>query len=140
MMASMMVRSEIELGVPATELHVAIAREAAESLTCDKQPVVVEIPKEYPKVVVTSFSVPQARQMDVVDRIAKRMVLDMEDYQDQCICFPKSEAEKRHDQRKLERAKERRRQARLAREMLEKRTLGGQSRSDGTRMLAETDR
>ena len=140
MMASMMVRSEIELGVPATELHVAIAREAAESLTCDKQSVVVETAKEYPKFVVTSFSVPQARQMDVVDRIAKRMVLDMEDYQDQCICFPKSEAEKRRDQRKLERAKERRRQARLAREMLEKRTLGGQSRSDGTRMLAETDR
>ena len=79
MMASMMVRSEIELGVPATELHVAIAREAAESLTCDKQSVVVEIPKEYPKFVVTSFSVPQARQMDVVDRISKRMVLDVED-------------------------------------------------------------
>ena len=52
----------------------------------------------------------------------------------------KATPKKRRDQRKLERAKERRRQARLAREMLEKRTLGGQSRSDGTRMLAETDR
>jgi len=108
-MATMMVRSEIELRVPATERHVKIARSAAESLTCDKSSVHVEIPTEYPKYLQTSFLVPKARQMDVVDRIAKGMALEMVDYQTHAIYFPMSEAERLRDQRKLERAKERRR-------------------------------
>lgn len=106
---TMMVRSEIELGVPATERHVKIARSAAGRLTCDKNSVLVEIPREYPKYLLTSFLIPKARQMDVVDHIAKGMAFEMVDYQDQVICFPKSEAERLRDQRKLERAKERRR-------------------------------
>ena len=44
------------------------------------------------------------------------MRMEMEDYQNQILCFLKSEAEERRDLRKLERAKERRRQARLLRE------------------------
>jgi hypothetical protein len=58
--------------------------------------------------------VPKARQSDVRDRIAKAMAMQREDYEYQTIVFPKTGAERRRDQRKLERAKELRRLARLA--------------------------
>ena len=46
--------------------------------------------------------VPKARQSDVCDRIAKAMAMQREDYEYQTIVFPKTGAERRRDQRKLE--------------------------------------
>ena len=113
---TMMVKSYVELTVPAAECHLKVAREAAEGLTTDKSAVTVEVLADEPKVVVTTFPMVRARQIDVVDRIMHAFALDMDDYSTQSIGFPKSEAEQRRDQRKLERAKERRRERRAARE------------------------
>ena len=112
----MSVVSYVELSVPAEERHLKVARSAAESLTSDKSAVTIEIPKENPKLIVTKFPMLRARQIDVVDRVAHAFAMDMEDYEDQSVGFPKSEAEKRRDKRKLERAKERRRERRAMRE------------------------
>ena len=115
-MDDMLVRSKIELSVPVAERHINAAREAASYLTTDKSSIQIEIVGEGKNWIYTTFPVKRARQVDVCDRIAKGMSMEMEDYQDQSICFLKSEAEQRRDQRKLERAKERRRQARMLRE------------------------
>jgi len=108
----MLVRSYVTLSVPAEERHLKTAREAAESLTTDKTAVTVEVPKENPKLIVTTFPMKRGRQMDVSDRVMDAFSMDMEDYSDQGVGFPKSEAEERRDRRKLERAKERRRERR----------------------------
>lgn len=115
-MADMLVRSKIELSVPVAERHINAAREAASYLTTDKSSIQIEIAGEGKNWIYTTFPVKQARQVDMCDRIAKEMSMEMEEYQDQILCFLKSEAEQRRDQRKLERAKERRRQARMLRE------------------------
>ena len=115
-MKTMMVRSYVELTVPAGERHLKVAREAAEGLTTDKSAVSVEVPPDEPNTVVTTFPMARARQNDVADRIMHAFAMDMEDYSTQSVGFPKSEAEQRRDQRKLERAKERRRERRAARE------------------------
>ena len=115
-MADMLVRSEIELSVPVADCHINAAREAASYLTTDKSSIQIEIVGEGKNWIYTTFTVKRARQVDVCDRIAKEMSMEMEDYQDQILCFLKSEAEQRRDQRKLARAKERRRQARMLRE------------------------
>ena len=113
-MKTMMVESQIKLSVPATARHIETARDAAKYLTCDEESVKVEVSDGHPNWVVTSFVVPRARQIDVADKIMEDMSMDMEDYNGQELCFPKSEAEMLRDQRKLERAKERRRLARAA--------------------------
>ena len=115
-MDDMLVRSKIELSVPVAERHINAAREAASYLTTDKSSIKIEVVGEGKNWIYTTFPVKRARQVDVCDRIAKEMSMEMEDYQDQILCFLKSEAEQRRDQRKLERAKERRRQARMLRE------------------------
>ena len=115
-MKTMMVRSYVELTVPAGERHLKVAREAAEGLTTDKSAVSVEVPPDEPNTVVTTFPMARARQNDVADRIMHAFAMDMEDYSTQSVGFPKSEAEQRRDQRKLERAKERRRERRAVRE------------------------
>ena len=115
-MDDMLVRSKIELSVPVAERHINAAREAASYLTTDKSSIKIEVVGEGKNWIYTTFPVKRARQVDVCDRIAKEMSMDMDDYQDQILCFLKSEAEQRRDQRKLERAKERRRQARMLRE------------------------
>ncbi len=115
-MDDMLVRSKIELSVPVAERHINAAREAASYLTTDKSSIKIEVVGEGKNWIYTTFLVKRARQVDVCDRIAKEMSMEMEDYQDQILCFLKSEAEQRRDQRKLARAKERRRQARMLRE------------------------
>lgn len=115
-MDDMLVRSKIELSVPVAERHINAAREAASYLTTDKSSIKIEVVGEGKNWIYTTFPVKRARQVDVCDRIAKEMSMEMEDYQDQILCFLKSEAEQRRDQRKLARAKERRRQARILRE------------------------
>ena len=115
-MDDMLVGSKIELSVPVAERHINAAREAASYLTTDKSSIQIEIVGEGKNWIYTTFPVKRACQVDVCDRIAKEMSMEMEDYQDQMLCFLKSEAEQRRDQRKLERAKERRRQARMLRE------------------------
>jgi hypothetical protein len=115
-MANMKVVSEIELSVPVAEKHIEAAKSAASFLTTDQSSIQIEIEGENKNWICTSFLVKRARQMDVCDKIMREMRMDMEDYQDQTLYFPKTEAERRREQRKQERAKERRRLARFQRE------------------------
>ena len=115
-MADMLVRSKIELSVPVAERHINAAREAAMCLTTDESAIQIEIMGKGKNWICTTFPMKRARQIDVCDRIMDEMSMEMEDYQDQILCFLKSEAEERRDRRKLERAKERRRQARMLRD------------------------
>ena len=98
-MADMLVRSEIELSVPVAERHINAAREAASYLTTDKSSIQIEIVGEGKNWIYTTFPVKRARQVDVCDRIAKEMSMEMEDYQDQ-IAKPGCCAKRRNKIRK----------------------------------------
>lgn len=89
-MADMMVKSGIELTVPAAKKHLVAARKAAECLTTDNAAVIVEVSADDPKMVITMFPMKRARPTDVVDRIMRTMAMDMEDYSDQWVAFPKT--------------------------------------------------
>jgi hypothetical protein len=76
----------IDLSVAPQEKHVAAMRSAARSLTDDPESVRVTCPPAAPKKVCAHFSVPDARQEGVVDRIGRRF-WQVEDYQDLSIGF-----------------------------------------------------
>ena len=105
--AEMTVCSEVELSVTPAERHIQAAREAAELLTTDKSRIEISAAGKF---LSTRFPMKRARQIDIVDRIMHTFSMDMEDYETQAVYFPKSAAERERDQRKLERAKERRRE------------------------------
>jgi len=44
---------------------------------------------------IAAFTIPKARQIDVIDNIMPTFSLDMDDYQDQTVWFPKK-ARKRY--------------------------------------------
>ncbi len=76
----------IELSVAPQEKHIAAMSSAARSLTDDPESVRVICPPAEPKKIRAQFSVPDARQEDVVDRIGRRF-WQVEDYQDSSIGF-----------------------------------------------------
>jgi len=79
---------EVRLSVRPTEKHREQARSAARYLTDDDESVRVTCPRATPKRVLAEFTIPKARQMDVVDGIAKSF-WNMEDYGTCTIWFPK---------------------------------------------------
>jgi hypothetical protein len=84
----------IDLSVAPEEKHVAQMRSAALSLTDDPDSVQVSCPPSSPKQICVQFSVPKARQEDVVDRIG-RQFWNVENYNDVGICFSKRTRPKR---------------------------------------------
>ena len=76
----------IDLSVAPQEKHVVAMRSAARSLADDPQGVRVTCPPDTPKKICAFFSVPDARQEDVVDRIGRRF-WQVEDYQNSSIGF-----------------------------------------------------
>ena len=83
------VRVQVDLSVAPAEKHLTEIRSAADSLTDDRNSVCVSVPADKPQSMVAAFTIPKARQMDVVDKIMRRFALTMEDYQDQTAWFPK---------------------------------------------------
>ncbi len=83
----MKVTVTIALTVLALEKHWRQMRGAAEVLTDAKNSVQVSQPAGKPKRLVVSFSVPKARQADVVDHIARQFWYWIEDYSDSAIGF-----------------------------------------------------
>jgi len=84
--ANMEVSVTIDLSVVPGEKHVAQMRSAADALTDDPKSVQVNCPKPSPKQLCAQFSVPDARQEDVVDRIG-RQFWQVENYNDSRIGF-----------------------------------------------------
>jgi len=83
------VRVQVDLSVAPAKTHLAEMRSAADSLTDDRKSVRVSVPEDKPKSMIASFTIPKARQSDVVDKIMRRFALFMEDYQNQTAWFPR---------------------------------------------------
>ncbi len=83
---TMEVSITIDLSVAPQEKHVAAMRSAARSLTDDPESVRVTCPPDTSKKICACFTVPDARQEDVVDGIGRRF-RQVEDYQHSSIGF-----------------------------------------------------
>ncbi len=87
----------VKLSVPAVEKHWRQMRQEAELLTNGKSSVQVSQPAGNPKSLSVRFTVPNARQEDVVDHIG-RQFWNVEDYADLCIGFgPERRRPRRRD-------------------------------------------
>jgi hypothetical protein len=84
----MKVCAEVELTAPGATKHLREMNSAAERMTDDQSSVRAWVDKEKPKSVFAEFTMPKARQMDVVDRIMHEFALYMEDYSTQSLWFP----------------------------------------------------
>jgi hypothetical protein len=76
----------IDLSVVPQPKHIAQMESAAQALTDDPRGVRVTCPPDKPNQICAHFSVPDARQADVVDRIG-RQFWRVENYNDSCIGF-----------------------------------------------------
>ena len=81
------VRVRVDLSVAPQKKHVEQMRLGAWLLADDKSSVRVTRSDENVKSLVAAFTIPKARQIDVVDRIG-RQFWNVEDYQDLTIWFP----------------------------------------------------
>jgi len=95
------VRVTIDLSVAAQEKHFEQMRAAAFYLTADKSSVRVSHPSDDPKRLVAAFTVPTARQIDVVDRIGRQFWY-VEDYRDSSISFLRAVKRPRRTRRSSE--------------------------------------
>lgn len=84
----MRVRAEVELTAPGATKHLREMKSAAERMTDDRCSVRSWVDQEKPTSVFAEFTMPKARQMDVVDRIMHEFALYMEDYNTQSVWFP----------------------------------------------------
>lgn len=83
------VRVQIDLSVPPADNHIEALNSAACHLTDDRESVRVTVDPDAPKSMIAAFTIPRAREMDVVDKIMRECAMFMEDYQDQTVWFPK---------------------------------------------------
>ena len=79
----------VDLTAQATAEHIDEMREAALCFTREPQTVRVSV-KKHGLAVLAEFTMPKARQRDVVDDIGRRFSLKMEDYGTWTIWFPKN--------------------------------------------------
>ncbi len=98
----MNVRVAIDFTVPVAEKHWHQMQQSAEMLTDTKSSVRVSQPRDNPRRLVVDFTIPKARQGDVVDRIGLEFWNWIEDYSDSSIGFgPEVRRPKNHsNQRK----------------------------------------
>jgi hypothetical protein len=92
----MKVTVTIDLTVPALRKHWRQMRGAAMVLTDAKNSVRVFQPAGQPKQLAVTFSVPKARQADVVDHIARQFWYWIEEYGTSTVAF---ESERRRPRR-----------------------------------------
>ena len=85
---------EVQLSVRPIDKHREQAHSAVRYLTDNDESVRISFPPETPKGVLVEFTIPKARQMDVVDWIAKAF-WNMDDYGTCTIWFPKPAKKKR---------------------------------------------
>lgn len=79
---------EIELTTPSAAKHLREMKSAAERMSDDLSSVRGWVEKEKPKSVFAEFTMPRARQRDIVDRTMHEFALYMEDYNTQSVWFP----------------------------------------------------
>ena len=86
---SMNVCVAVELAVPTADKHIREMKSSAIQLTNDRGSIRVTVEDGLPNIMLAEFTMPKARQMDVVDKIGRTFSLFMEDYSTQSIWFPK---------------------------------------------------
>ena len=86
----MNVKVEIELSTSATQIDQDEMREAAGYCTDDHRSILVYIPEGDQKTIVAEFTIPKARQMDVVDGIYRKFARTVSHYSQSAISFPKT--------------------------------------------------
>ena len=91
----------IDLSMEPQPKHIAQMKSAARALTDDLRSVQVTCPSDTPKRICARFSVPDARQADVVDRIG-RQFWQVENYNDSRIGFGPTARAKRRTRRSTE--------------------------------------
>jgi len=82
---------QVELTVSARQTHLHEMVSAARSMTDDQRSIRVSTISDDPKSMLAEFTMPKARQMDVVDKIMHEFALFMEDYSTQSVWFPVKE-------------------------------------------------
>jgi len=80
----------VELSASPTELDKEEMQGAARHLTINKESVVVYASDDKPNTIVAEFTINKARQMDVVDRIAREFKFWVSHYSQSIISFPEA--------------------------------------------------
>ena len=91
----MNVSVQVDLSAAVGEKHLAEMGSAANLLTDDRDSVRVSVLPDNSKSMLAEFTIPKARQMDVVDKIMREFAMFMEDYADQTVWFPKKPKQRR---------------------------------------------
>lgn len=86
--AQMSVCVQVDLTVPARQTHLHEMASAARSMTDDQRSIRVSTISEDPKSMLAGFTMPKARQVDLVDKIMHEFALFMENYSTQSVWFP----------------------------------------------------
>ena len=81
-------RVELECRKPPGKADEQETFEAARCLTDNPESIVISIPEEKPNTIVAEFTIPRARQGDVVDRIGRRFRVYVSNYAQSTISFP----------------------------------------------------
>lgn len=84
----MNVKVEVELSCSSKDKHKKQMYNAAQSLTDDKRSIQISFPPNAPKTVIAEFTIKKARQIDVVDQIAREFSYCLPDYDTSSISFP----------------------------------------------------
>jgi len=114
----------VDLSVLPEDKHFESMRFCAERITDNKTPIEIVRQERRPKTFIAKFSMPKARQMDVVDDITQVFADFVADSINFGVDFPRSAAEERKAKKANERAKAKRR------EMAEIRAQAKAARSD----------
>ena len=85
----------ISLSVEPERKHWDVMQDGANHLTNDKSSVNIFVSEKKKPTIIAEFTIKNARQMDVVDRIGKEFSLYMEDYQTSSISFPRTKTKRR---------------------------------------------
>ena len=83
----MIVSVTIKFGIPVSEKHHRQMQQAAEALTDSRSSVQISQPDGDAKKLTARFTVPKARQQDIVDHIGRKFWDYIEDYCDSSIGF-----------------------------------------------------
>src|SRR5258708_7058107 len=93
----------IKFTVPAAEKHLGQMQKAAGLLTDSQSSVEVFQPADDPKKLTARFSVPEAREADIVDEIGRGFWDFVEDYSDSSIGFSSKQRRRSAKRRRTKR-------------------------------------
>lgn len=73
------VRVQIDLSVSPLDMHIEALRSSARYLSNDRESVQVTVHPDKAESMLAAFTMPRAREMDIVDKIMRKCAMSMED-------------------------------------------------------------